>query len=208
MKFGRALWSLGSLLINATIIIYVYMSRRAPVGDFTSRMAYIKQNWDVYGLNWRIEFVLMAMIAAGAVFFATRTRTLSWAIVSVGQVFLLVTYPIMLTGYSSASPDLTLLSYRLATEIFVFGNLVFCCGLAHLYLNDDSMAKWLRLPAVALSGLGALNFLACFFDVISWEEALLVAPVLQVLYLVNSYYGLIVPLSRARTSRRSRTALA
>ena len=208
MKFGRALWSLGSLLINLTIIIHLYMSRRAPIGDFSTRMAYIKQNWDVYGLNWRIEFVLMAMIAAGAVFFATRTRTLSWAIVSVGQVFLLVTYPIMLTGYSSASPDLTLLSYRLATEIFVFGNLVFCCGLAHLYLNDEALATWIRYPALALAVLGAVNFLACFFDLISWEQGLLIAPLLQLLYLINSYYGLIVPLSRARTSRRSRTALA
>ena len=208
MKFGRALWSLGSLLINLTIIIYVYMSQRAPVGDFATRLAYIKQNWDVYGLNWRVEFVLMAMIAAGAVFFATRLRTLSWAIVSLGQIFLLITYPIMLAGYSSASPDVALLSHRLSTEIFVFGNLVFCFGLAHLYLNDTHLATWLRYPAVGLAVIGALNFVACFFDVISWEQALFIAPALQVLYLINSYYGLIVPLTRARTSRSSRTALA
>ncbi len=208
MKFGRALWSLGSLLINGTILVYLYMSRRMPTTDFTVRMNYIKENWDIFGLNWRIEFVLMAMIAAGAVFFATRTRTLSWAIVSVGQLFLLITYPIMLAGYSGASLDVAMLANRLTTEIFVFGNLVFFFGLTHLYHTDETMNKWVRIPALVLSVVGMLTFMGCFFDLITWDQVLLVAPVLQVIYLVNSYYGLIVPLTRRGGRRERQAALA
>ncbi|WP_116105893.1 hypothetical protein [Lewinella sp. IMCC34191] len=203
MKLGRALWSVGSLLINLTIVVHLIMARRMPVGDLSGRLAYVTKNWDIYSINWRIEWLLMAMIAAGAVFFATRTRILSWAIISVGQVLLLITYPVLLAGFVETSLPIASLAGRLATEIFVSGNILFLGGLGHLYLNDEIAAPWLRYPAAVLAILGTLAFVACNFGLVTLEEVTVAAPLLIVLHLVNSYYGLVVPLSRRGGSRRS-----
>ncbi|MGB3799120.1 MAG: hypothetical protein WA952_04850 [Lewinella sp.] len=202
MKLGRALWSLGSLLINITIIVHLIMARRMPDGDPGARFSYVTKNWDIYSLNWRVEWILMAMIAAGAFYFATRTRTVSWAIIAVGQVLLLLTYPVLLAGFEGNSQPMASLAGNLATEIFVSANILFLGGLGHLYLNDDAAATWLRYPAAALAIVGTLACLACNFGLVTLEEVTIAAPLLMVLYLINSYYGLVVPLSRRRGSSR------
>lgn len=202
------MWSLGSLLINVTIIIHQIMARRMPAGDPAGRFDYVIKNWDIYGLNWRVEWVLMAMIAAGAIFFAIRTRTLSWAIISGGQVLLLLTYPVLLAGYLGGSLPMATLVNRLATEIFVSGNMLFLAGLLHLYLTDEQLPLWARYPAAALALVGVLAFVGCNFGLLTLSEIVVAAPVLQLLYVVNSYYGLIVPLSRQRSSRDARVSVS
>lgn len=73
MNLAKAFWSLGSLLVNVTIIIYIILSNNAP-RDPEDRYAYINENWNIYSAQWKIEFFLMTMIAIGAVYFTIRSR--------------------------------------------------------------------------------------------------------------------------------------
>ena len=79
MKLAKALWSLGSLLLIGTIIIYIILSSKAPI-DLEARYAYINENWNIYGAHWRVELLLMAMIAIGALYFAVESKKISWSI--------------------------------------------------------------------------------------------------------------------------------
>ena len=98
MKLARIFWSTGSLLANVTIIVYIMLSRNAPA-DIEQRYAYINDNWGSYSAHWKLEFLLMTMIAIAALYFAARSRKFSWSLIAVGQIILLMTYPLMLGGY-------------------------------------------------------------------------------------------------------------
>ncbi|MCX2718125.1 hypothetical protein [Lentiprolixibacter aurantiacus] len=189
MKLAKIFWSLGSLLINVTIIIYIALSSKAPQ-DIVERYAYINSNWALYGAHWKAEFLFMTLIAIGAVFFAARFRKISWSVIVVGQLILLLTYPIMLGGYQNTPFELAEMANQMATVVFVFGNLVFFSGLLLLYREDGLLKKWLRIVAMGLSGIGALVFLITFAGVISWKQAMMAGPLINILYLINAYYGL------------------
>ena len=51
MKLAQYLWSVGSLLINVVIFIYVSLMRNAPEAP-EERYAYINEKWDIFGLHW------------------------------------------------------------------------------------------------------------------------------------------------------------
>lgn len=206
MNFGRALWSLGSLLINGTIIIHLIMAQQLPAVNSAEGFAYVVENLHIYGLNWRIEWVLTAMIAAGAAFFATRTRKVSWAIIAVGQLLLLFIYPVLLTGYQAGSGEFVVLTSSIVTELFLFGNFIFLAGLGHLYIQDQQLAAALRYPAAGMATVGSLLFLACSFGLFPLDWIILLVPMFMLLQLINCYYGLIVTLSRRRSSRETRVS--
>ena len=189
MKLAKTLWSLGSLLVNCTIIVYIILSSKAPL-NVEERYAYINENWNVYGAHWRVEFFLMAMVAIGALYFAIKSKKISWSIISIGQVVLLMTYPLMLGGYRNTTLELAEMANQIATIVFVFGNLVFLSGLFLLYLNDQFLKRWLRYTAIVISGITAIVFLITFAGIINWEQAMMIGPLINLLYLVNAYYGL------------------
>ena len=124
MNLGRSLWSLGSLLVNVTIGTYIVLSSRAPAA-LEERYAYINENWAIYGGHWKAEFLFMTMIAIGALYFAINTKKIGWSVVSVGQVILLFTYPIMLGGYRNTPFELAEMANEIGTVVFLFGNVVF-----------------------------------------------------------------------------------
>ena len=76
MKLAKALWSLGSLLVNGPIIIYIVLSSKAPT-DLEARYVYLNENWDAYAAHWKLEFLFMTMIAIAALYFATQSRKIS-----------------------------------------------------------------------------------------------------------------------------------
>jgi len=189
MKLGKLLWTTGSILINITIGIYIYLSSKAPLEPI-ERHNYVNENWDVYGMHWKAEFLFMTMIAIGALYFAFNLRKVSWTIITVGQLILLSTYPIMLGGYENTSFELSQMANQMATIVFVFGNLIFLGGLLKLYLSDIYLKKWLKWTAIALSGITFLTFFVTFIGIIDWKQALMVGPLINVLYLINAYYGM------------------
>lgn len=189
MKLAKILWSVGSLLVNVTIVIYITLSSKAPI-DVMERFEYINEHWSIYSGHWKAEFFIMAMITIGAIYFATKMKKVSWSIISVGQIILLTTYPIMLGGYQNTPLEVAEMANQIATVVFVFGNLVFMSGLFHLYLNDQFLRKWLRYTAIILSGFSAIIFLITFLEIINWSQAIVFGPAFSVLYLINAYYGL------------------
>ena len=188
MKTAKLLWSLGSLLVNVTIGIYIYLTSKAPT-DMAERYAYINDNWTAFSAHWKMEFVLMTMITIGAIYFAAKFRKVSWSIISVGQIILLLTYPIMLAGYRNTPFEIAEMSNQIAVVVFVFGNIVFLLGVFHLYFNEKQLSKWIRYIAIAFSGIAAFAFILSFSDVIDWRQAIMVAPLINIIYLINAYYG-------------------
>lgn len=188
MKLGKLLWIIGSIFINITIGIYIYLSSKAPL-DPIKRHNYINENWGLYGMHWKAEFLFMAMIAIGALYFAFKLKKISWTIITVGQLILLSTYPIMLGGYENTSFELSQMANQMAIVVFVFGNLVFLGGLLKLYLSDTYLKKWLKWIAIVLSGITFLTFLATYIGIINWKQAMMVGPLINILYLINAYYG-------------------
>ena len=132
----------------------------------------------------------MAMVAIGALYFAMKSKKISWSIISLGQIILLMTYPLMLGGYRNTPFELAEMANQMATVVFVFGNLVFLGGLFLLYLNDQILQGWLRYTALVLSGITAIVFLITFAEIISWKQAMMIGPLINLLYLINAYYGL------------------
>ena len=189
MKLGKLLWTTGSILINITIGIYIYLSIKAPL-DPIERHNYINENWDVYGMHWKAEFLFMTMIAVGALYFAFNLKKVSWTIITVGQLILLSTYPIMLGGYQNTSFELSQMANQIATVVFVFGNLIFLGGLLKLYLSDTYLKQWLKWMAIVLSGITFLTFFVTFIGIVDWKQAMMVGPLLNILYLINAYYGI------------------
>lgn len=193
MKLAKLLWSLGSLLVNVTIAIYVFLSINAPQ-TMEGKHIYINENWGIYELHWKMEFLFMTMIAIGAVYFAINLKKISWSIISVGQIILLLTYPVMLGGYRNTPFEIFEMANQIAIVIFVFGNIVFLAGLLHLYLHDVLLNKWLKYIAIALSGVTTLVFIISFAGIITWKQAIIIGPLINILYLINAYYGLKIKL--------------
>ncbi len=78
----------------------------------------------------------------------------------------------------------------MAIVIFVFGNIIFLAGLLHLYLYDNLLKKWHRWTAIVASSISLIVFLIAFIGIISWKQALITGPLVNLLYLTNAYYGL------------------
>jgi len=189
MKLGKILWTSGSILINLPIVIYIYLSSKAPLNPM-DRHNYVNENWDIYGMHWKVEFLFMTFIAISALYFAVNLKKISWTIITVGLLILLSTYPIMLGGYENTSFELSEMANQMAIVVFVFGNLIFFGGLLKLYSSDTYLKKWLKWTAIALSGIIFLTFLITFIGIIDWKQALMIGPLVNVLYLINAYYGM------------------
>jgi len=189
MKTAKLLWSLGSLFVNITIVIYIILMSKAPSGG-AERYTYINDNWGVFSAHWKAEFLFMTMITISAIYFAIKLNKMSWVIIAVGQIIALLIYPIMIGGYRNTPIEIAEMANQMAILIFVFGNIVFLLGAFHLYFHDSVISKWLKYVAMACSGIAALAFLLSFSDIITWKQAMIIAPLVNILYLINAYYGL------------------
>ncbi len=189
MKLAKAFWSMGNLLLNVTIVIYIILMSKAPE-DIADRYVYMNDNWTIYGAHWKAEFLFASMITMGAFYFATRFKNFSWSAIVIGQFILLLTYPLMLGGYRNTPFELAEMANEMAVVVVVFGNVIFFIGLILLYWNDSLLKKWLRNVALVLSTIGFLAFVMTYAEIISWKQAMMVGPLLNILYLINAYYGL------------------
>lgn len=188
MKLAKSLWSLGSILVNITIGFYIYLMSQTPT-DPVEKLAFINQNWASFGAHWKLEFLFMAMIAIGAVYFATNLKKVSWSIISVGQLIILLTYPIMLGGYKNTPLEIFQMANEMATVVFLFGNLIFFAGLLHLYGTETRLKTWLKYAVLAMIILITIAFGLAYGEVITWKQALITGPLANLMYLFNAWYG-------------------
>ena len=189
MRLAKLFWTIGSVLINVVLGIYIYLSSNAPK-DKEERLQYLHENWDMYEAHWKAEFLIMALITIGALYFALNTRKVSWTMVSVGQIILLFTYPIMLGGYRNTPLEIFEMANAMATVVFIFGNVVLFGGLFILYLKDVYLKQWVKVLAYSIAGFMTLVFMVIFAGFITWGQALIFAPLANIIYFINAYYGL------------------
>lgn len=188
MKVAKLCWSLGSLLVNITIGVYIYLQNNGP-SNLEDRFQYVNENWAMYSAHWKAEFLIMILVAIGAFHFAISLKKIGWVITAIGQFIILLTYPLMLGGYQNTPFELASMSNQMATITFVLGNLVFFSGLTYLYLQSKVLPSWLRKVAIVLSIITTLMFLSIYAEIITWGQAIIMAPIINVLYLINAYYG-------------------
>ena len=189
MKTAKIFWSLSSILINVVIGIYIYLQQNGPQSNLAERFQYINENWAMYGGHWKVEFLLMVLMMIGAVYFTVYWKSISWTIISIGQFIVLLTYPFMLGGYQNTPFELASMSNQMATVTFILGNLVFFSGLTYMYFQSQALPSWLRKAAITLSIIATLMFLLIYIEIITWSQAIVMAPIINVLYLINAYYG-------------------
>ena len=189
MKLAKFFWIAGSVLINVTIGFYVYLQSKVPA-NLVERYQYINDQWALFGGHWKAEFLIMALIAIAALFFAFRFKDVCWTIVVVGQLIILLTYPIMLGGYVNTTVEMAEMANQMATVTFVFGNLIFMFGLLVLYFNTELLPKWLKYVAVILAAASSMLFLLIYVEFTSWGQMLFAAPIINLLYLINAYHGI------------------
>ena len=154
------------------------------------RLQYLNENWNIYEAHWKAELLIMALITIGALYFALNTRKVSWTIVSVGQIILLFTYPIMLGGYRNTPLEIFEMANVMATVVFVFGNVVLFGGLFIVYFKDVYLKQWVKVLACSIAGLMTLVFMIVFAGFMTWGQALMFAPLANIIYVINAYYGL------------------
>ncbi len=188
MNTARWAWILGSLFVNVTIIIYIFLSAEAPT-EMTDRHNYINEHWHIYSLHWKFEFIFMTLIAIGAFYFAVRLTSISWSVVSIGQLILLPLYPMMLGGYNSTAFEISEAINQIAWVIFLFGNIVFLLGLFFVYRAALEIPRVLSIVAMSFTGIAALVFFAAYIGIISQSSALMAGPIINIIYLINAYYG-------------------
>ena len=189
MKLAKFFWSVGSLLINVVIVTYVMLMRGMP-GDRQAVYRYMNEHWETFGGHWKAELLLMAMIAVGAFYFAIHFRKFSWVLITVGQLVLLFLYPIMLGGYRGTPLELAEMANQIASTVFLFGNILFFLGVFYLYREDRLLPQWLRATAMVLSAIFTAAATVAYVGIMNWQQLIVVAPVANIIYLINAYYGL------------------
>ncbi|MEO0572592.1 MAG: hypothetical protein AAF039_12875 [Bacteroidota bacterium] len=189
MKTAKICWSLGSLLINVVIALYIYLMVTGPEG-LAERFQFVNDNWTIYSGHWRAEFLIMILVAIGAVYFALQYKSIGWTIIAIGQFIILWTYPLMLGGYRNTPFELASMANQMAIITFNFGNLVFFSGLFLMYFKSEVLQPWLRKVALVCSAIISVLFLIIVMDIIEWKDVLMLAPLVNIMYLINAYYGL------------------
>lgn len=189
MKTAKICWSMGSLLINIVIGIFIYLMVTGPEG-LAERFQFINDNWTIYSGHWRAEFLIMILVAIGAVYFALQYKSIGWTIVAIGQFIILWTYPLMLGGYRNTPFELASMANQMAIITFNFGNLMFFTGLFLMYLKSEVLQPWLRKVALICSAILTILFFIIVIDVLEWKDVLMLAPLVNIMYLVNAFYGL------------------
>ncbi len=188
MKTAKILWCVSSILINVVIGIYIYLQQSGPT-DVAERFQYMNEIWPLYGGHWKAELILICMMAIGALFFAFYFKSVSWTIIAVGKLIVLSTYQYMLGGFRNTSIELASMANQMATVAFMFGSFVFYIGLFDLYLKSNILTPWLRYLAVTFSAIFSIGFFMIYLEIITWGQFLIIAPLGNLLYLINAYYG-------------------
>lgn len=189
MRLAKIFWIFGSIGIGFAILTFLMLSSKAPL-EPEMRHQYLNNNWAIFGTYWKVEFLLMTLITIGAVYFAINLRKMGWAIVTIGQLLLLSMYPLILGGYRNTSFEVYEMANQMAITIFLFGNIVFIGGVLHLCVMEKVLKNWLRFTAIGICVISLTAFLAAFSGLVEWKKAMIVGPLLIILYFINAYLGM------------------
>jgi len=184
-KTSAILFSAASIVFFTLILIYIFVYK-PPTGSWDEKILYINNNWSLVSNIWRFEFFAAILIAWTSLNFSIRNKW--WNLVAIGHLLMLVEYMLMLGGYSKVvSEESFYLINNMAVWVFAASNLIWLFGMVGVYQAEQG---WIKHLGMVLALIGGIIFLTIFLGLATMKDVIFVAPLVNLLYLLNAYYGL------------------
>lgn len=200
-KSAAYLWSLGSVLFFAAIILFVFVYQPSTGTDADKTNQLVK-DWSLVSTIWRMETIAAVLLAVSSWYFAIVKQSINWILIAFAHIVMIMMYANMLGAYPVAaefyneSPNLFPMVNDTAVWIFGASNLLFLTGLTGIYYRNEVLSNWIGWTGTALSLTGAIGSLALFFEFVTFSDLSIGGPLILILYLLNAYLG--IKLSREK----------
>ncbi|AKM10496.1 hypothetical protein [Croceicoccus naphthovorans] len=177
VRIGGILLMVGCGMMPFIIVEYILIMKAvATDASVAERLVHSRASHHALSRGWHFEALGMAMLAAAAFCLAEGPGKAGWIVAGVGAIAVIPMYALMIGGFGAANglPDdqagpLFMATRAVATEIFVFGNLVTGAGVTLAFVlmqrGGTSIAPWIVWPALLGWGGSTLGFLALYAGV-------------------------------------------
>jgi len=194
-KLSAVLFSVASLVFFTLIILYIFVYK-PPTGNWEEKILHMNNNWGLISFIWRLEFIIVVIIALVSFNFSTYNKW--WNLVAIGHLLMLVEYMLMLGGYPKVASEETFqIINNMAVWVFAASNLIWLLGMAGVYQAEKG---WIKYLGITLSLIGGVVFLTIVLGLTSFNDVIFVGPLVNLLYLLNVYYGLKILKNKAHST--------
>ena len=184
-KLSAILFSVASLAFFTLIILYIFVYK-PPTGTWDEKILHMNSNWGLISFIWRLEFIMVVIIAWVSFNFSISNRW--WNLVAIGHLFMLVEYMLMLGGYPKVASEETFqIVNSMVMWVFAASNLIWLLGMAGVYQAEKG---WIKYLGITLALIGGVVFLTIVLGLTSFNDVIFVGPLVNLLYLLNVYYGI------------------
>ena len=184
-RVSAILFSVASLAFFTLIILYIFVYK-PPTGTWDEKILHMNNNWGLISFIWRVEFIAVVILAWVSLSFSTINKW--WNLVAIGYLLMLVEYMLMLGGYPKvASEETYQIVNNMAVWVFAASNLIWLLGMAGVYQSEKG---WIKYLGMTLALVGGIIFLTIVLGLTTMKDVIFVAPLVNLLYLLNSYYGI------------------
>jgi hypothetical protein len=193
-KLSAVLFSVASLAFFTLIILYIFVYK-PPTGTWDEKILYMNKNWGLVSSIWRLEFIVVVIIAWVSFNFSTSNKW--WNLVAIGHLLMLVEYMLMLGGYPKVASEETFqIVNNMATWVFAASNLIWLLGMAGVYQAEKG---WIKYLGITLALIGSVIFLIIVLGIATFNDVIFVGPLVNLLYLLNAYYGIKILKNKAHS---------
>jgi len=197
-NLSAVLFSVASLAFFSLIILYIFVYK-PPAGTWDEKILHMNNNWGLISFIWRFEFIIVVIIAWVSFNFSTSNKW--WNLVAIGHLLMLVEYMLMLGGYPKVvSEETFLIINNMAIWIFAASNLIWLLGMAGVYKAEKG---WIKYLGITLALIGGVIFLTIVLGLTSFNDVIFVGPLVNLLYLLNVYYGIKILKNKAHNKELS-----
>ena len=136
-KLSSILFSVASLAFFTLIVLYIFIYK-PPTGTWDEKILHMNNNWGLISFIWRLEFVMVVIIAWVSFNFSISNRW--WNLVAIGHLFMLVEYMLMLGGYPKVASEETFqIVNNMAIWVFAASNMIWLIGMARSVSSGKGM---------------------------------------------------------------------
>ena len=194
-KLSAILFSIASLAFFILIVLYIFVYK-PPSGTWDEKVLYMNNSWGLISSIWRLEFFVVVIIAWVSFNFSTYNKW--WNLVATGHLLMLVEYMLMLGGYPKVASEETFqIINNMAVWVFAASNLIWLLGMAGVY---EAEKGWIKYLGLTLSLIGSVIFLIVILGIATFNEVIFVGPLVNLLYLLNAYYGIKILRNKAHNN--------